>query len=304
MSIDPSPIAPGRFVTFEGIDGAGKSSHVEALAAWARGRGAEVVLTREPGGTPLAERLRELFLHEGMDALTEALLVFAGRRDHLRARIEPALARGALVLCDRFTDATFAYQGAGRGFDTGVLATLEAWVQGGEGQGSALLQPDLTLWFDLAPDIAARRLAGARLPDKFESQPVAFFQRVAQGYAARVAADPGRFERIEAAAPREAVGAQVEAAVRRRGWLDCAAAKRLRWRPGWPARSRTCCASAATPGCCTARPAWASTNWAWLWPARGCASGPSRTAPVGSVRAATPSTCARTPTCARCCPKP
>jgi len=213
-------MAQGLFISLEGIDGAGKSSHIDALAALFERAGRTVRRTREPGGTPLAETLRELILSQPMDPLSESLLVFAARREHVVQVIEPALARGEVVLCDRFTDATFAYQGAGRGFDTGVLATLEAWVQGGEGQGSALLQPDLTLWFDLAPDIAARRLAGARLPDKFESQPVAFFQRVAQGYAARVAADPGRFERIEADAPREAVGAQVEAAVRRRGWLD------------------------------------------------------------------------------------
>ncbi|MEP6506331.1 MAG: dTMP kinase, partial [Betaproteobacteria bacterium] len=144
------PAAPrGRFVTFEGIDGAGKSSHIEALADWARARGADVVLTREPGGTPLAERLRDLFLHEPMDALTEVLLMFAARRDHLRQVIEPALARGALVLCDRFTDATFAYQGAGRGFDEGVLSTLEQWVQAGRAAlpASQLLQPHITLWF-------------------------------------------------------------------------------------------------------------------------------------------------------------
>ena len=115
---------PGRFVTFEGIDGAGKSSHIEALAQWLRGRGHEVLVTREPGGTPLAEALREIVLHRPMDALSEALLVFAARRDHLCRVIEPALARGATVLCDRFTDATFAYQGAGRGFDLGQLATL------------------------------------------------------------------------------------------------------------------------------------------------------------------------------------
>ena len=147
----------GRFVTFEGIDGAGKSSHIEALADWVRARGAEVVLAREPGGTPLAEKLRALFLHENMDPLTEALLVFAARRDHLRLCIEPALARGAVVLCDRFTDSTFAYQGAGRGFDLAVLAQLEAWVQQGR-------QPDLTLWFDLDPTEAARRRAAVR-PD-------------------------------------------------------------------------------------------------------------------------------------------
>ena len=115
----------GRFITFEGIDGAGKSTHIEALPDWLRARGHEVVLTREPGGTPLAEQLRELVLHQPMDALTEALLVFAARRDHLQRCIEPALARGATVLCDRFTDATFAYQGGGRGFDVGVLAQLE-----------------------------------------------------------------------------------------------------------------------------------------------------------------------------------
>jgi dTMP kinase len=142
--------ARGRFVSFEGIDGAGKSSHIEALAAWGRERGVEVLLTREPGGTPLAERVRELFLHEPMDALTEVLLMFAARRDHLHSRIEPALARGALVLCDRFTDATFAYQGAGRGFDEAVLVQLESWVQQGR-------QPDLTLWFDLDPALAPPR---------------------------------------------------------------------------------------------------------------------------------------------------
>ncbi|MDE2456006.1 MAG: dTMP kinase, partial [Burkholderiales bacterium] len=145
----------GRFVTFEGIDGAGKSSHIEALAGWLRGRGHEVVMTREPGGTALAERVRELVLHEPMDALTECLLVFAARRDHLRACIEPALERGATVLCDRFTDASFAYQGGGRGLSVAVLAQLETWVQQGR-------QPDLTLWFDLPPVAAAARRAAAR----------------------------------------------------------------------------------------------------------------------------------------------
>eukprot|EP01036_Dinobryon_divergens_P058442 gene58443-biopygen48501 len=121
----------GRFITFEGIDGAGKSSHIQAVAEALRGQGEAVLLTREPGGTPLAESLRALFLHQPMDPLTEALLVFAARRDHLVQVIEPALARGTTVLCDRFTDATFAYQGAGRGFDLAVLATLEQWVQQG-----------------------------------------------------------------------------------------------------------------------------------------------------------------------------
>jgi dTMP kinase len=209
----PGARAPGRFVTFEGIDGAGKSSHIDALADWARGRGVEVVLTREPGGTPLAERLRELFLHEPMDPVTEALLVFAARRDHLRQVIEPALARGAMVLCDRFTDATFAYQGAGRGFDLAVLAQLEAWVQQGR-------QPDLTLWFDLAPAEAARRRAAVRSADRLEREDETFFSRVREGYAQRAQATPARFARIDAAQTREAVRADAIAALASRGWFS------------------------------------------------------------------------------------
>ncbi len=206
-----APAARGRFITFEGIDGAGKSSHIETLAAWLRGRGHEVVLTREPGGTPLAERLRELVLHTAMDALTEALLVFAARRDHLVQQIEPALARGATVLCDRFTDASFAYQGGGRGFDLQVLAGLEAWVQQGR-------QPDLTLWFDIAPATAAARRGAVRAPDRFESQDEAFFARVSAGYAARCAADPLRFAKLDASQERAAVWAQVEGALLQRAW--------------------------------------------------------------------------------------
>ena len=200
----------GRFITFEGIDGAGKSTHIEAVAEWLRGRGETVLLTREPGGTPLAEKLRELFLHEPMDALTEALLVFAGRRDHLHTRIAPALAAGTTVLCDRFTDATFAYQGAGRGFDLEVLAALEGWVQQG-------IQPDLTLWFDVPPAVAAQRRAAAREPDRLESEAEAFFERVRSGYAARCAAAPQRMVRIEADAEREKVRAAVLEAVARAG---------------------------------------------------------------------------------------
>ncbi|OGB00352.1 MAG: dTMP kinase [Burkholderiales bacterium RIFCSPHIGHO2_12_FULL_69_20] len=207
--------ATGRFITFEGIDGAGKSSHIDALAEALRARGREVLLTREPGGTPLAESLRELFLQREMDPLTEALLVFAGRRDHLRVVIRPALARGAVVLCDRFTDATFAYQGGGRGFDRALLAQLEAWVQGnGTGeQGGALLQPDLTLWFDLPAATAAARRAAARTADRLEREDLAFFDRVRAGYAQRAAADPARFALIDANQPREAVWAQVQQAV-------------------------------------------------------------------------------------------
>jgi dTMP kinase len=210
----------GLFISFEGIDGAGKSTHIEALAQALRAQGRTVTLTREPGGTPLAETLRGLVLNEPMDAMTEALLVFAARRDHLQRLIEPALARGDVVLCDRFTDATFAYQGGGRGFDLGVLAQLERWVQTVAPAGQPLLrEPDLTLWFDLDPVIAAERLASARVPDKFEAQPVAFFRRVAAGYAQRQAAAPQRFARIEAKQDLAAVRQDVLQVVRARGWL-------------------------------------------------------------------------------------
>jgi dTMP kinase len=209
----------GLFLTLEGIDGAGKSSHLDALEALFRAQGREVVRTREPGGTPLAETLRGLILEKPMDPLTESLLVFAARRDHIVQVIEPALARGDVVLCDRFTDATFAYQGAGRGFDETVLSTLEQWVQAEAGRAT-LLQPHITLWFDLAPEIAAQRLAGARVPDKFEAQPVEFFRRVAQGYAARAAADAKRFVRIDASQSRDQVWQQVETALVARGVLN------------------------------------------------------------------------------------
>ncbi|WP_300712875.1 dTMP kinase [Limnohabitans sp.] len=201
----------GTFISFEGIDGAGKSTHIERVAALFRQAGRAVVLTREPGGTALSEKLRELVLHEPMDALTEALLMFAARREHLVQVIEPALARGDVVLCDRFTDATFAYQGGGRGFDWQVLLQLERMVQATpEG---LLCQPELTVWFDLDPQIAAERLASARVPDKFESQPTAFFAAVRAGYARRQTDMPERFARIDAAQTREAVGADVARAV-------------------------------------------------------------------------------------------
>ncbi len=200
--------APARFITFEGIDGAGKSSHIEAVAMALRAAGHTVVLTREPGGTPLAEALRELFLHRPMDALTEALLVFAARRDHLATVIEPALARGDTVLCDRFSDATFAYQGAGRGFELAVLTQLEAWVQQGR-------QPDLTLWFDVPAAVAAARRAAAREPDRLESEAQAFFERVREGYAARQQAAPQRFAHIDANAPMEVVRERALAALQR-----------------------------------------------------------------------------------------
>jgi len=207
----------GLFISFEGIDGAGKSTHIEALAQAFAQQGRHVTLTREPGGTPLAEKLREMVLHDTMDSLTESLLVFAARRDHLQQVIEPALARGDVVLCDRFTDATFAYQGGGRGFDLTVLRQLEAWVQT---SAQGLRQPDVTVWFELDPAIAAQRLAAARVPDRFESQPVAFFQAVSDGYAARAEGDAARFVRLNAAQEREAVWAQLHASLVQRGWLS------------------------------------------------------------------------------------
>ena len=199
------------FISFEGIDGAGKSTHIEGLAQWFKSRGHVVTLTREPGGTPLAEKFRELALHEAMDPLTEALVMFAARREHLLQVIEPALARGEVVLCDRFTDATFAYQGGGRGFDWNVLKNLEQMVQ--NVPASALRQPDLTIWFDLPPAVAAERLSTARVPDKFESQPQTFFQAVRDGYAKRMQEAPARFAQISADQSREAVWADVLVAI-------------------------------------------------------------------------------------------
>ena len=213
-------MSEGVFISFEGIDGAGKTSHVEALVQAFRQAGRQVVQTREPGGTPLAEQLRGLVLHQPMDALTEALGMFAARRDHLTQVIEPGLARGDVVLCDRFTDATFAYQGGGRGFDLAVLQQLERWVQSVEAlPAGRLRQPHLTVWFDVPVDVAASRVAAARSPDRFEAETRDFFQRVADGYAQRAAADPQRFARIDGAQSREAVREQVLQAVRSRGWL-------------------------------------------------------------------------------------
>ncbi|NBT92103.1 MAG: dTMP kinase [Betaproteobacteria bacterium] len=209
----------GLFISFEGIDGAGKSTHIEAVAQAFEAQGRAVIRTREPGGTPLAERLRELVLNAPMDALTESLLVFAARRDHIAQVIAPALAQGRVVLCDRFSDATFAYQGGGRGFDWQLLQTLEQWVQRQGAPGANLLQPALTLWFDLPASVAAARLATARVPDKFEAQPQAFFEAVASGYARRLAEQPHRFARVDADQPLQAVRAQVLAALRETGFL-------------------------------------------------------------------------------------
>ena len=181
------------------------------MAQRLRDGGATLVCTREPGGTALAETLREVILHATMDALTEVLLVFAARRDHLQTVIVPALDRGDTVLCDRFTDATFAYQGAGRGLPAAVLGELEQWVQGA-------LQPDLTLWFDLPAALAAERRAQARPADRFEGQDLEFFARVRSGYEARAAAAPQRFARIDASLGREAVALQIARVLEARAW--------------------------------------------------------------------------------------
>ena len=214
----------GIFISFEGIDGAGKSTHIESLAKSFEAQGRVVTQTREPGGTPLAEKLRAMLLNDPMDDITETLLVFAARRDHLQTLIEPALARGEVVLCDRFTDATFAYQGGGRGLDLDMLKTLEHWVQtkhstGNHPASAALRQPDMTVWFDIAPEVAAERLAGVRVPDKFEAQPIEFFQKVAAGYLLRQVQHPQRFVKIDAAQAKHKVWQQITLAMVRRGWL-------------------------------------------------------------------------------------
>ena len=199
-------MARGKFITFEGIDGAGKTTHLswfrERLEAKVAATGRAVVSTREPGGTPLGESLRELLLHERMDLETEALLMFAARREHLAQVIEPALARGDWVLSDRFTDATFAYQGGGRGLPRDKLETLERWVQGG-------FQPDLTLLFDLPPETASERRGAARSPDKFESETDAFFARTRAEYLRRAEEAPYRFVVVDASQSIEQIRKQL-----------------------------------------------------------------------------------------------
>lgn len=189
----------GKFITLEGVDGAGKSTHLDWLVGFLRAQGRTVVQTREPGGTPLGEKLRELLLHEPMHLETEALLMFAARREHLERVIRPALARGDWVVCDRFTDASFAYQGGGRGLAKEKLVRLEDWVQEG-------FQPDLTLLFDLPVDLAARRMAGAaRELDRFEREKADFHERVRAAYLARAAEMPGRMHVIDGSQSIESI---------------------------------------------------------------------------------------------------
>lgn len=194
----------GLFITLEGVDGAGKSTHLDWLADWFRARGRTVRLTREPGGTPMGERLRELLLHESMTADTEALLMFAARAEHLAQVIRPALAAGEVVLCDRFTDASYAYQCGGRGLHEARLAVLEDWVHGD-------LQPHLTLLFDVAHEVAEQRRAAARAPDRFEREQAAFHQRVRQSYLDRAARYPERIRRIEGGVSIDQVRTQLTA---------------------------------------------------------------------------------------------
>jgi dTMP kinase len=194
----------GRFITLEGVDGAGKSTHLAWIAERLRAAGREVVVTREPGGTPLGERLRELLLTEPMHIETETMLMFAARREHLARVIAPALEAGRWVLSDRFTDATYAYQGGGRGLSLDRIAALERWVHGD-------LQPDLTLYFDLSIKVARQRLAASQAaPDRFEREASGFFERVRSAYLERAAAQPRRIRVIDAAQPLDQVKKSLE----------------------------------------------------------------------------------------------
>lgn len=193
----------GKFITLEGMDGAGKSTHIPTIIQALKARGIEVVSTREPGGTALGERLREMVLHEAMTRETETLLMFAARNEHIAQVIEPALARGAYVLSDRFTDATFAYQCGGRGVLSEKIVALEHWVQGE-------LQPDVTLLFDVSVEVSVQRLANAREPDKFEAESVEFFTRIRNAYLERARQFPQRFRIIDANRPLDAVKQTIE----------------------------------------------------------------------------------------------
>jgi len=203
--------APGLFITFEGIDGAGKSTHIQAFSEELGKKYPqhEIVLTREPGGTALGEKLREILLHHPMHLETEALLMFAARREHLATVIEPALAAGKIVISDRFTDASFAYQGGGRGLDLAKLYELEVWVQMRLSQDGAgkryVLQPDLTFLFDLPSQTAESRRSAARDPDKFEQLNTDFFEKVRLEYLRRAQEDAARFHLIDANKSKEVI---------------------------------------------------------------------------------------------------
>lgn len=191
-----------KFITFEGVDGAGKSTHLAWFSDALRQRGVDVIVTREPGGTPLGEQLREMLLNQPMSIGTEALLMFAARLEHVEQVIKPALAAGKWVISDRFSDASFAYQGGGRGMDWEKLRQLEQWVHPD-------LQPDLTLFFDVPVEVARQRLSNNVSLDRFEQEQDAFFERVRAGYHRRVAENPQRYAVIDAAQTLDAVQQQL-----------------------------------------------------------------------------------------------
>jgi dTMP kinase len=198
----------GRFITFEGLDGAGKSTHIAAVKSAIEARGLVTIGTREPGGTPLAEQVRTLLLGESMDPLTETLLVFAARQNHLNEVIFPALNRGDWVVCDRFSDASFAYQGGGRGVDRSKIEALERWVH-------ADLQPDLTILFDVPYEVARGRIGSSRELDRFEREAEDFHDRVRRAYLERAATSSGRIIAIDAAQSAEIVRERVLATLER-----------------------------------------------------------------------------------------
>lgn len=195
-----------KFITLEGMDGAGKSTHIFSIIELLSARGVEVVSTREPGGTELGERLRELLLHEAMHPETETLLMFAARREHIAQVIKPALARGACVLSDRFTDATYAYQCGAKGVDASKIELLEHWVQDS-------LQPDMTLLFDVPVEVSMQRLSAARTPDKFERESADFFTRIRNAYLQRAQQNPARFRVIDSNQPLAEVAKSVAEAI-------------------------------------------------------------------------------------------
>jgi dTMP kinase len=204
---------PGYFISFEGIDGAGKSTHIESFGKLMQDRhlDRDVVMTREPGGTQLGEQLRALLLDAPMNLETEALLMFAARREHIAQVIEPALQAGKIVISDRFTDASFAYQGGGRGLSLEKLNDLERWVQGRK--NGSLLQPNLTFLFDLPGASAEARRSKARSPDKFEKMDLSFFEKVRQEYLRRAKADPKRFHLVDATQTPDVIWSELQSLV-------------------------------------------------------------------------------------------
>jgi dTMP kinase len=196
--------SPGRFITLEGIDGAGKSTHIPWIVSYIETRGKAVVNTREPGGTPLGEKLRGLLLNDAMDSDTEALLMFAARAEHITSVIKPSLNQGKWVVSDRFTDASFAYQGGGRGMSEQKLSVLEQWVQND-------LQPDLTLLFDVSLEVSQQRLQQTGIaPDRFEQEKSDFFQRVRNAYLKRAATSPHRIKVVDSTKSIESIQQELE----------------------------------------------------------------------------------------------